>query len=547
MTANESSAKTFYPVIFLILATLLCLLPFVGKAFNIDEPLFIWTARHIQSHPLDFYGFQINWYGTEMSAAEIIKNPPLASYYLALAATVAGWSEVSLHLAFLLPAVAAVLGTYKLAGELTEAPWLAALVALLTPVFVVSSATVMCDTMMLAAFVWSVFFWVRGLRCNSQRDLLLASLLVAICALTKYFGMSLIPLLFVYSATSRSDGYKKALFLLIPVAILLGYQWGTSMMYGRGMLLDAASYATAEKGSARPGLFENLITGLSFTGGCLLPTLFFAPRIWGRKIVVAFLAMVPLLTLALSKLHLPFAPPDASWGYHAQLALFVTAGIHLWALAFRDVRQGRDSRALLLFLWISGTFVFASYVNWSVNGRSILPMVPVAGMLVVRALSSRAVPGENVGRMRSWYQLPLAAGFLLSMAVAWGDYALAGTARQAAEVIASRYGNKSLTLMFQGHWGFQYYMEQAGAIPLDKGKPLPLSRLIMVVPQNNTNISPEILGSGILLPVLEFSPAGFVTTMNHDVDAGFYSSRYGALPVAFGAVPKERYAVALWQ
>ncbi len=31
----------------------LCLLPFVSKAYNIDDPLFVWGARQIVAHPLD--------------------------------------------------------------------------------------------------------------------------------------------------------------------------------------------------------------------------------------------------------------------------------------------------------------------------------------------------------------------------------------------------------------------------------------------------------------------------------------------------------------
>ena len=33
---------------------ILLLLPFIGKAVHIDDPLFIWTAQQIQKHPFDF-------------------------------------------------------------------------------------------------------------------------------------------------------------------------------------------------------------------------------------------------------------------------------------------------------------------------------------------------------------------------------------------------------------------------------------------------------------------------------------------------------------
>jgi len=38
-----------------------------------------------------------------------------------------------------------------------------ALAAVLTPVFLVSSTNVMCDTMMLCFWVWAIVYWRRGL------------------------------------------------------------------------------------------------------------------------------------------------------------------------------------------------------------------------------------------------------------------------------------------------------------------------------------------------------------------------------------------------
>jgi hypothetical protein len=57
---------------------IIVLVPFANKAFHIDDTLFIAAAKHIQANPTDFYGFNINWYGSEMPMAEVAKNPPLA-------------------------------------------------------------------------------------------------------------------------------------------------------------------------------------------------------------------------------------------------------------------------------------------------------------------------------------------------------------------------------------------------------------------------------------------------------------------------------------
>lgn len=535
-------------LLILLFATLICLLPFAGKPFNIDEPLFIWAAHQIQAHPLNFYGFQVNWYGYASSAAEVIKNPPLASYYLALVGACAGWSELALHLAFVVPALAAVLGSYFLARELSPSPLLAALIGLLTPVFILCSATVMCDTMMLAGYLWAVVLWIRGTRENSSATMVLAAFLVAACSLTKYFGMSLVPLLLVYSLASKErEAKRKALFLLIPVVILCGYQVATAALYGKGLLLDAASYATSKKGHSALDYLDNLLAGLSFVGGCLLPTLFFLPRLWEKKLQGYFAILFPVTVLVLICLEVPARPPQVSWSYFLQLALFITAGVHVCALAVRDLWFKRDAESLLIFLWFAGTFIFAAFLNWSLNGRSVLPLVSVAGILVARGWRAPGPPAETGRLFRSaWVALPLLAAWVFSLVVMYGDYRLAGTAREAAGVIARSYGQNALAVRFQGHWGFQYYMQQYGAEPVDSDKPLPLFRMLMAQPQNNTNISPELMKTGQRLAVLEFAPAGFVTTMNHDLGAGFYASRWGALPFVFGTVGKEKYDLAVW-
>ncbi|PYK03701.1 MAG: hypothetical protein DME66_11425, partial [Verrucomicrobia bacterium] len=139
----------------------------------------LWMAQQISKHPGDPSGFSLNWYGIAQPMFSVMQNPPLSSYYMALAATFLGWSELAMHGAFLVPAVAATLGTFFLARRLCDSPLLAALLTLFTPVFLVSATGVMCDVWLLALWVWSVESWLRGLERHSYRFLLLASVLAA--------------------------------------------------------------------------------------------------------------------------------------------------------------------------------------------------------------------------------------------------------------------------------------------------------------------------------------------------------------------------------
>ncbi len=223
-------------------ATIACLLPSIDKAFCLDDPLSLWAAAQIQAHPLDFYGCEVNWYSTVQPLYEVTKNPPLSDYYLAATAAVVGWSEPALHAAFLLAAVGTIWGTWFLARSFCRQAVSAALVALLTPAFLVSSTDLMCDTMMVCLWTWAIALWVKGLKSAKGQWLGVASLIIAGAALTKYFAVSLIPLLAVYTvlrdrkltvATRLASGARR--FAGRIPSVDLAAVW-TGLAVGRGGL-----------------------------------------------------------------------------------------------------------------------------------------------------------------------------------------------------------------------------------------------------------------------------------------------------------------------
>ncbi len=537
------------PLVILSGVTLLCLAPFVNKAFHIDDTLFIAAAKHIQSNPMNFYGFNINWYGTEDSMANITKNPPLTCYYIALVAKLFGWSEIALHLAFLIPALAVTLGSFYLAKQLCSQPMLAAMAGVLTPVFLVSSTNVMCDTMMLAFWVWAAVGWVWGMDKSKWSGLLISAVLMALCALTKYFGMSLILLLFTYSLVKKRNIGTWALYLLVPVAVLVLYQWITFTLYGRGLLSDAASYASKLRWNLNPGfgfLWGGLV-GLAFAGGGIITILFYAPLLWSRRILITGVALMVIFIFSLGLVEkigdFPVCYRYAvRWGTLLQLGLMSLGGVCIIWLAVADLYKCRDCKSLLLFLWVLGTFFFASFVNWAVNGRSILPMVPAVGILLGRRIDRQ---GKTTPRMAGWrVSWPLIPAVIIALSVCWADYTLAGTARQAAKTICKTYMDRHV--WFQGHWGFQYYMEAHNAKAQDFNDLRLVTGDVIVVPTNNTHLKPLPEDRIFLVQILDFIPCRWSSTMSPLLGAGFYSNvKWGPLPFAFGRVPAEKYGILM--
>lgn len=541
-------STTLRDCLILVALTLACLLPFVGKAFNIDDPMYLWAAEHILAHPLDFYGFAVNWEGYSMPMPVVMKNPPGVSYYIAGASLVTGMGEVGLHIAFLLQAVAVSLGTYFLARRFTSYAVLAALATVLTPVYLVSGTTLMADMLTLAFWVWAVYFWVRGLDTGAAASLAASGLLVAAATLTKYPGMSLIPLLLAYALISRRRFALWAPWIALPVVLLALYQWATYEMYGQGLLFAAASYAGEIRQKVSSGFLLKGALGLSFAGGSYITALFFAPFIWRGRILAAMAALPAVFFLILMKAGglpvLEFTGPDgaAGWWLAAQAAVFMLAGVNLLALPLTDTARRRDLPSMLLLLWVLGTFVFSAFVNWAVNVRTMMPMAPAVGILIARGLEDRWA-----GRVKLIAWAPLIPALFVSLMVTLADYSLAHAARHAAQSIYARYsvqtGKSGSGLWFQGHWGFQHYVERAGGRIIDWKASRIRQGDIVVIPVNNYDIDILPMGSLAFVEQVDIPLFSGAATMYEPAGAAFYSSRGGPLPYAFGRVFEDTYLI----
>jgi hypothetical protein len=546
---HRTSALSY---LLLAAATLACALPFSNKAFHIDDPLFIWTARQIVHHPFNPYGFHLVWYVTDMPMYAITKNPPLASYFGALLGVVGGWSERAWHLGFLLPTLAVVLGTFRLAQRFTASPLVAAAATLLAPGFMVSATGVMCDVLMLALWIWAILLWLRAIDSGRPLDFAASGMLIAACALTKYFGASLLLLLPSYALLRERRIRTWGWSLLIPVATLAIYQIWTQALYGRGLLWDAAQYARSPEHVHQASRLTSGLVGLSFLGGCALPVLFFSPFLWNRRQLILGALPGALAGVALWRhwmqplIHRPEQPLE--W-IAVQFALYVAAGLGILALTIADYLQhaGKpgDADSILLALWVSGTFVFAAFLNWTVNARSLLPLIPAAAILLARRLdldrskdrrSCSQWPSEIRIRMLA---VPLALSALISFVVCWGDTALANSARTMAKLIHGETKDQPNPVFFEGHWGFQYYMQLSGARPVEYDKFAFQTGDLAVIPENATStfpIAPQLVASE---EIVQIDPHALAATMG--LGAGFYSSMWGPLPFSLGRTPAEPY------
>ena len=427
-----------------------------------------------------------------------------------------------------------------MAKRFTSSPLIAALATLVAPGFLVSATGVMCDVMMLAFWIWAVVFWIEGMDSSKSPFFALSGVLIAACALTKYFGACVMLLLAVYSLFKWRRVDVRIVYLLIPVAVLVWYQLGTRSLYGRGLLWDAAQYARSPEHVDESSRLISGLVGLSFLGGCSLPVLLFAPFLWTRRVRVLAIGAAALAGLAVGMrwMNPLIHDPNQHWAWiGVQFTLYSAGGLFVLALAFADYRKCRDAESLLLALWVLGTFFFEAFVNWTVNARSVLPLIPAAAILLARRLDDTSVASSSGALVK--LAVPLTLSTAVSLAIAWGDTAFANSGRAMAGFIHRQSQNQRV--FFEGHWAFQHYMQPFGARPVEADKLAFETGDIVVTPENTTNTFP--LGPHLVAAqeLLQINPHARTATMA--LGAGFYSSAWGPLPFGFGRAPVERYLV----
>jgi len=525
-----------HPFVTLGLLVLLTLGPFLNKAVHIDDPLFIWTAEHIQKHPADFYGFDVNWTSCALPMFLEDWNPPAYSYFLAGIMAVVGDREIALHAVMMLVAFAAAAGIYQLARLWCERPLLAAFMAMATPAFLVSATTLMCDIPTLALWIWAVVWWERALKTGSGLNYFAAGLLAGLSVLTKYSVLTLLPLLFILGAWRIKRPGWWLLWLAVPAAIIEAYQLWTAKLYGTGLITVASDFAAKIQPGTTGGWLDKSLIGLAYQGGSLLPVLFFTHRLWTRRTWLG--GGLCLLVAAFAVVWTGGIGSRFGWFLQWQMALLLAGGIQLLLLALVELWRRFDTISLILVLWLGCGFVFAAVLNWTVSARSFLPMVPAAAILVARRLTQ----GPSVATAEKTFLLPLAFSTGVSLLIAAADFSLANSARTAAQQLATEYPPSSSRLWFEGHAGFQFYLQRAGAVPVDFSKTILPPGEILVAPSDDYNLVAPDPNDAEITMTNEFQICPWLSTASVATGAGFYGAG-GLLPFVFGPVPTKKYYI----
>jgi hypothetical protein len=187
-------------------------------------------------------------------------------------------------------------------------------------------------------------------------------------------------------------------------------------------------------------------------------------------------------------------------------------------------------------------------VNWTINGRSLLPAVPAVGILAARRLE-RKLPDAGPKHLLP-LALPAIVAGAISLLLVKADYDTANSQRAAALQLGARYRSpgKTTWYRFNNHWGFQYYIEPFGAKAVEEKSPTCSAGDILIVASNVQDFDPANFDATHaeqlrLIETGEVVGKRHLSTADAQADAGFYGTCIGVLPFAIGDMAAQNFEV----
>jgi hypothetical protein len=540
-------------LILILVITLAPLLLFAQKPFHIDDSAFLEIARNILDHPFDpFHGsvalvdhdYEIfKRLGKTPNTFESMSHPPLVPYMMAGVIKLRGGvDEFALHLAFVIfPLVTAASGFY-IAERCTNSPFVATLLFVTCPIFMINSQNLMTDIPALSLMLCSLAVFIYSVEHQRISCAVLSGVVGGLAGLTRYPAMVTPILLIIYSIITR-----KGLRLSIIAAV------AASAVYAIWFIQNFAIYSVAHIWASYKfyksfyayhsfGYKDTLIkaaSNFSAIGGCAFLGAVFVFFKRKNRFSFSFISSIvvsAILVLLLKKFTL--ALEDYSSMQFAAFCVFAFAGIYFAVEAFRIVITNADNPIIkFLGIWLLLTLVPALFLLPFGTGRYMLPaLFPLILILV-------ADPEWDFNAGRRALSAILIVTFIFGLILSWTDFELALTYKVFAQSIRENY--KNAKIWFIGEWGFRYYMKQQGGQYLLSDDTRPAPGDIIVKPQmaGLHQMAESVYKQCVVYdPFVVFS-VNPLRILSLQAKAGFYSSGFGLLPYSVSKVPLENFEI----
>ncbi len=532
---TELSPNAFLAALPAMALAALLLLPFLNTPFTIDDPIYLREAGQILADPLHPQAFNIVW-STDLSlrASQILPGGILAPYLLVPTA-LAGYAEWVGHLTQLLLLLAAIYGTACIAVRLGLNRRQATIVTIPDCCMPRGSRHgEHCH----AGYSRHAFHhsW-HGTDTRLARHLEQPSALAS--------GLPRNPVADLRRAHPHTYAHRVGPGLRLPARWHHAARNPFLVQTFPGALpaspthADPVFLANALTADPEPGGENILITMFRLPGGLhiiaensfaflahwvlviplTIPWIILRPRTRTNNLILAGLLAASVLSLRFGWVAFP-----------AIASLIVLADI------LRDAIERRDRVQLALWLWLVLALPVVVYIH--LPSKYLLPSVPAAVILLVRL-----IPDARPETVRWMFPAIAAAEVILGLLIILGVRDLAQTQRNAVETIVKPHIAMGQHVWFAGHWGFQWYAEEAGAQPVTRRPPLPQPGDIIVVSLADYPLFASQWTSRTVLDELPYTGSAIGRVMDVSAGAGFFSNHFGYLPWFPGAGEATRFEV----
>ena len=423
-----------------LLIVFLCLvlyLPFLDKAFHIDDVGFIEPARMIgwSSHATK---------GIEGEGGETAKTLPtpyysthtvFLSYWIKFVSLLFGEYELPLHIAYLIFPILTVLCIYTLHERWypqgTAVTFSVILMYVSIPAFLVNSHTIMADVPSLAFLLLFLCIFFHGEDKKKPFYYYLAGIVLCCAVLSSYQTIFIVLPTAIYAAAKKIITVHVVVALLMPLMLVVVYLVLLFELYGV-ILVRFSDFSGPGAGIAseiKRGLTLDVVVGkvaniLALIGASLL-------FVYAFRLTMLQQTRLFLLKLLVASACLLFPCSIITPGYSlmekAGFVLLVSLGVLILVEVVRTSMRSDNKvnrpRDLLLLLWILSVIGYNILVMPFGAARYLLPaLLPMVFILLdvpqmITAKRSRRATSVAV----------VVAAVIIGLASAYSDYAYADT------------------------------------------------------------------------------------------------------------------------
>jgi hypothetical protein len=519
-----------------ILLAVLCLAPFLNKAYTIDDPFFLLEARQILKTPLQPWSFPMCWLGNETCLPHagmwaVCARQGLMGYFL-VPVILGGGAERLAHLLQILLAclvvVEMVLLSLRLGLSRAEAS-IAGMLVVAVPPFLSMASTAMPDTLALALGLTGLERLLAWKDERKWRQALIAGLALGVAPYARPHLALFLPLgalwLFDEFAIRKALAqFRQQAVLWAPILIAACVLLAVNILtLQRDVTFDTQDLVRLQN---IPVNLNAYLLYLAF------PIPFAAVWLLTRRRDRRFLLLLVLIPLAMLCVmqfsSITFLRALELTGELYTLTVLVD-------MIVTCIRTG-DRVGTLLSLWILMPLSAVIYVNLPI--KFMVAVAPAIVLILLRLLSSLA-PSRARLACAAIILICAAYSFVLLKA----DSNFANNSRQAAAELIAPHAAAGEKVWYGGQWGFYWYAKEAGAQLSMPGQPGPHpGELLAVGLMEGGDVTLKRFPNRELLDSRTYtSPYG--RTVGYG--AGLYSNRFGYLPFRWNPTATNTYQ--LWR